>query len=97
MSVRASPLDQHGLEWDEQDIITTRLFFVISPGCYSDAALPIFFSVPWCMLPVFHTSCMHSALQFLVPHGFCLAIRFAVLLDLRACVPWAQKTIIPCQ
>ena len=31
--VRALPLDQHGLEWDEKCIITVRLHCVVSPGC----------------------------------------------------------------
>ena len=39
MSVRASSLDQHGLQRDEKHIIATRLHNVGSPGCPLAVAL----------------------------------------------------------
>ena len=42
MSVRASPLDQHGLQWDENQITATRLTSVVSLGCSSAVALLIY-------------------------------------------------------
>ena len=42
MLVRASPLDQHGLWWDEKCVIATRLHSVLFPGCSSAVALLIY-------------------------------------------------------
>ena len=46
MSVRASPLDQHGLQWDEKFVIATRLCSVVSPGYSSAVALLIYLVCP---------------------------------------------------
>ena len=39
MSVRASPLAQHGLLWDEQHVITIRLHRIVSPGSFLSCLL----------------------------------------------------------